>query len=244
MSRISARSILWAGIIAVLPVTAILPVTSALADGPSSVMAKEKDRPRHEQFLKDKAALLQKGPIDVVFIGDSITDGWRRGGLATWKTAFGDKYNALNLGIGGDRTEHVLWRIAHGELEGLSPKVVVMMIGTNNSRSPAIDVIAGVAADLAAVHAALPQAKILLLAIFPRSLKASDGVRVKINQVNEVLSRLDGKDNIKYLDIGAKFLDADGNLPPSIMPDALHPNAKGYTIWAEAIASSVEELAK
>ncbi len=238
MRRFHACSILWATILAVLL------GNEALADGPASVTAKEKDRRRHEQFLKDKAELLKKGPIQVVFIGDSITDGWRGGGLATWQTAFGDKYNALNLGIGGDQTQHVLWRIDHNELDGISPKVVVMMIGTNNSRSSAVDMIAGVAADVAAVHAKLPEAKILLLGIFPRSAKPHDDVRVKIKEVNDVLSKLDGKDNVKYLDIGAKFLEADGTLPKSIMPDALHPNAKGYVIWAEAIGPTVEELAK
>ena len=238
MNRFNARSVLWAGI------AAVLAGNSALADGPASVMPQEKDRGRHEQFLKDKAALLKKGPIQVVFIGDSITDGWRGGGHATWQTAFGDKYNALNLGIGGDQTQHVLWRIAHGELDGISPKVVVMMIGTNNCGSPAVDMVAGVVADVAAVHAKLPHAKILLLGIFPRATNPRDGARVKINQVNEVLSKLDGKDNVKYLDIGAKFLEADSTLPASIMPDALHPNEKGYAIWADEIGPTLQDLAK
>ena len=101
-----------------------------------------------------------------------------------------------------------------------------------------------VAADVAAVHAKLPETKILLLGIFPRSMSPNDNARVKIKQVNDVLSKLDGKDNVKYLDIGEKFLESDGTLPKSIMPDALHPNAKGYVIWAEAIRPTLEELAK
>ncbi len=238
MSRFHARSILWASL------AVSLFASSVRADGPRSIIPQEKDRGRHEQFLKDKADLLKKGPIQVVFIGDSITDGWRGGGRGTWQKAFGEKYNALNLGIGGDRTEHVLWRIAHGELDGIAPKVVIMMIGTNNCGSPAVDMIAGVTADVAAVHAKLPSTKIVLLGIFPRATNPHDGARVKINQVNEVLSKLDGKDNVKYLDIGRKFLEADGTLPRSIMPDALHPNEKGYAIWAEAISPTLEELAK
>jgi len=238
MSRFHARSVLWASL------AVSLFGSSVRADGPGSIIPQEKDRGRHEQFLKDKAELLKKGPIQVVFIGDSITDGWRGGGSGTWQKAFGEKYNALNLGIGGDRTEHVLWRIAHGELDGIAPKVVIMMIGTNNCGSPAVDMIAGVTADVAAVHARLPSTKILLLGIFPRATNPQDGARVKINQVNEVLSKLDGKDNVKYLDIGRRFLEADGALPPSIMPDALHPNEKGYAIWAEAIAPTLEELSK
>jgi len=97
---------------------------------------------------------------------------------------------------------------------------------------------------VAAVHAKLPHAKILLLGIFPRATNPHDGARVKIKQVNEVLSKLDGKDNVKYLDIGAKFLEADGTLPASIMPDALHPNEKGYVIWAEAIGPTLQDLAE
>ncbi len=238
MSRFHARSVVWASL------AVSLFGSSLRADGPRSIMPQEKDRGRHEQFLKDKAELLKKGPIQVVFIGDSITDGWRGGGAATWQKAFGEKYNALNLGIGGDRTEHVLWRIAHGELDGIAPKVVIMMIGTNNCGSPAVDMVAGVTADVAAVHAKLPGTKILLLGIFPRATSPNDSARLKIKHVNEVLSKLDGIDKVKYLDIGSKFLEADGTLPRSIMPDALHPNAKGYAIWAEAIAPTLEELAK
>ena len=210
---------------------------------PASVTPKEKDRKRHDQFLKDKAAQLEKGPIQVVFIGDSITDGWRGGGREVWQKNYG-KYNALNLGIGGDRTEHVLWRIEHGELDGLEPKAVVMMIGTNNIGSPAAEIIAGVKADVAAVHGKLPNAKILLLGVFPRGQAATDPSRAKIKQVNEAISQLNGKEGVTYLDIGQKFLDADGTLPKSIMPDALHPNKKGYEIWAEAIQPALDELTK
>ena len=125
-------------------------------------------RNRHEQFLKDKADLLKKGPIQVVFIGDTITDGRRGGGSGTWRTAFGEKYKALNLGIGGDRTDHVLCRNAHGELDGIAPKVVIMMIGTNNCGSPAVDMIAGVTADVAAVTPGLQRPPKAFVAEKPR----------------------------------------------------------------------------
>ncbi len=210
---------------------------------PASCTPAIKDRNRHEQFLKDKEELLKKGPIQVIFVGDSITDGWRGGGHATWEKSYG-KYNALNLGIGGDRTEHVLWRMQNGELDGTDPKAVVMMIGTNNMGSSAEDIIAGVTCDVNVIHAKLPSAKILLLGIFPRGQSANDGARAKIKTINESLAKLDGKDNVKYLDIGAKFLEADGTLPKSIMPDALHPNEKGYEIWAEATQPTLDELVK
>lgn len=211
------------------------------AKKPASCVPSIKDRNRHEAFLKDKENLLKKGPIQVVFIGDSITDGWR--GRAVWEKNYA-KYNTLNLGIGGDRTEHVLWRMQNGELDGLDPKAIVMMIGTNNSGSPAEDIIAGIKCDVDVIHAKLPNAKILLLGVFPRSPSANDPVRAKLKSVNEAISKLDGKDNVKYLDIGEKFLGTDGSLSKDIMPDYLHPNEKGYEIWAEAIGPSLDEMVK
>jgi len=213
------------------------------ADKPKSCIPAEKDPKRHEQFLKDKAALLEKGPIELVFIGDSITDGWRGRGKAVWAKNYA-KYNTLNLGIGGDRTEHILWRVEHGELDGISPKALVMMIGTNNSGSHASDIIAGIRADVEIIHEKLPNTKILLLAVFPRSPKATDPVRAKLKEVNEDISKLNGQENVTYLDIGEKFLDKDGNLPKEIMPDYLHPNEKGYEIWAEAIEPTLDGLMK
>ena len=210
---------------------------------PASCIPAEKDRNRHEGFLKDKEKLLAKGPIQLVFIGDSITDGWRGGGRKVWEQNYA-KYNTLNLGIGGDRTEHVLWRVQHGELDGLSPNAVVMMIGTNNSGSPAKEIAAGIRCDVAAIHEKLPEAKILLLAVFPRSPSPTDGVRRKLKEVNQDIEQMNGKDNVTYLDIGSKFLEPDGTLPKSIMPDALHPNEKGYEIWADAIRPTLDELMK
>lgn len=213
------------------------------ASKPASCIPREKDPKRHEGFLKDKEALLKKGPIQVVFIGDSITDGWRGRGKKVWQSNYG-KYNALNLGIGGDRTEHVLWRVDHGELDGISPKAIVMMIGTNNIGSSAQEIAAGITCDVKAVHEKAPDAKILLLGVFPRGMNAHNPARAKIKEVNQTISKLDGTDNVKYLDIGDKFLEPDGTLPKNIMPDALHPNAKGYAIWAKAIEPTLDELVK
>ena len=212
---------------------------------PASCTPEQKDPNRHEGFLKDKEEQLKKGPIQLVFIGDSITDGWRGGGKTVFHESY-DKYNTLNLGIGGDRTEHILWRIEHGELDDLHPKAVMLMIGTNNlGRKQSVeDTITGIKCDVAAIHEKLPDAKILLLAVFPRGAKADDHFRGQIQQVNEAISKLDGKENVKYLDIGPKFLDDMGDLPKDIMPDALHPNQKGYEIWAEAVQPTLEELMK
>ena len=212
---------------------------------PASCTPEQKDPQRHEGFMKDKEAQLQKGPVQLVFLGDSITDGWRSGGKQAFDENFG-KYNTLNLGISGDRTEHVLWRIDHGELDDLHPKAVMLMIGTNNlGRKQSVeDTIAGIKCDVAAIHEKLPEARILLLAVFPRGAKPDDQFRGEIKQVNEAISQLDGKENVKYLDIGPRFLDDMGELPKDIMPDALHPNQKGYEIWAEAMKVPLEELMK
>jgi beta-glucosidase len=203
---------------------------------------------RHEKFLKDKTEALAKGPIQFVAVGDSITDGWRnKNGKETWEKAFG-AYNPYNIGIGGDRTQHVLWRIDEGELDGINPnpKVAMLMIGTNNISNPSDEAIAdGIKACVEDIHKHLPQTKILLLAVFPRKPEATDPVRARIKHINEIISKLDdGGKTVKYLDIGDKFLESDGKLPPTIMPDYLHPNAKGYEIWAEAVKPTLDKMMK
>jgi lysophospholipase L1-like esterase len=165
-----------------------------------------------------------------------------------WDERFG-KYDPANFGIGGDRTQHVLWRIENGELDGIAPKAVVLMIGTNNSGAyPAEEILKGDVKIVEQIHAKLPQTKLLLLGIFPRGKDAQDpktiAVREKLKTVNAGLAKLDDGKKTRYLDIGAKFLDADGNLPVDIMPDALHLSPKGYAIWADAIQPLLDELMK
>lgn len=201
---------------------------------------------RHERFLKDKEALLKKGPIELVFIGDSITDLWRSRGKDVFEKNYA-KFNTYNIGISGDRTQHVLWRIDNGELDGLTPnpKVAQIMIGTNNLKpNPSNkEIAAGVTKIVREVHEKLPQTKILLLAIFPRGEKPTDPLRARIKSINETLAKLDdGGKTVKFLDIGDKFLEPDGTLPKSVMPDSLHPNEKGYEIWADATRPALEEM--
>ena len=226
-----------------------------LKDEPSVPSIKGANNPkngflkRHAGFLKDKESLLKEGPIEMVFIGDSITDGWRGSkGKAIFEENYG-KYNAYNIGISGDRTQHVLWRIDNGELDGLTPnpKVAELMIGTNNLKpNPSNDEIAaGVTKIVDEIHQKLPHTKVLLLAIFPRGEKPTDPFRARIKAINQTLAKLDdGGTTVKFLDIGDKFLAPNGTLPKDIMPDSLHPNAKGYGIWAEATRATVEELMK
>lgn len=197
-------------------------------------------------FLQRHALLVEtakKGDIDLYFLGDSITQGWQKV-PETWAKAFGP-WKPGNFGIGGDRTQHVLWRLDNGELTGVHPKVVVLMIGTNNSGSDKPeDTASGVAKIVATLREKLPETKILLLAIFPRGKDSNDALRKKNDQVNAIISKLADDKHVFYLDIGAKFLEPDGTLSKDIMPDFLHPNAKGYDIWVEAMNPKLTELMK
>jgi beta-glucosidase len=194
---------------------------------------------RHEAFNNR----IKQGDVDLVFIGDSITQGWEGSGKDVWAKHYGDR-KAVNLGIGGDRTQHVLWRLEHGNIEGISPKLAVLMIGTNNSNgtdNTAEEIGAGIEAIVKKLRTDLPQTKVLILAIFPRGAKPNPQ-REKNAKASEIASQLADNENIFYLDIGPTFLDADGTLSKDIMPDLLHLSPRGYEIWAEAIEPKVAEL--
>ncbi len=192
----------------------------------------------HERFV----GIAKEGKAQLVFLGDSITAGWG-GKKDIWDKAFG-AYTPANFGIGGDRTQHVLWRIQNGELDGIKPKAAVLMIGTNNSGSDSAEGIAkGVTRIVETIREKQPQAKILLLAVFPRGEKASPNPgRDKLKEVNATIAKLDDGKNIFFLDIGDKFLQPDGSLTKEIMPDFLHLSAAGYQIWADAIGPKLAEL--
>lgn len=186
---------------------------------------------RHEAMN----ARVKQGNVDLVFIGDSITQGWEGSGKNVWEKYYG-KRNAVNLGIGGDRTQHVLWRLDHGNIDGISPKLAVVMIGTNNAGDNTPEEIAdGVEAIVKKLRTKLPETKILLLAIFPRGPNPDDPHRQVNEKANALIAKLDDGQHVEYLDIGKRFLTDDGTLTREIMPDLLHPREKGYTIWAEAI---------
>jgi len=187
--------------------------------------------------------------MQLLFLGDSITEGWTKA-PDLWKENF-EQYQAANFGISGDRTEHVIWRIEDGVLKGLRPKVVVLMLGTNNSSSQTGKEIAAANSRVVElIRAKIPEAKVLLLAIFPRGpRKGSDGrlddgvARMKvIHEANLELAKLDDGKQIRFLDIGAKFLGSDGKIPEALMPDQLHPNAAGYAVWADAMRPLLEEM--
>lgn len=195
-------------------------------------------------FMKLHEAFLERGkqPVGVLFLGDSITQGW--GGQKTiWEKAFG-QYQPANFGIGGDRTEHVLWRIANGELDNVKPKVVVLMIGTNNwFRSPE-DIAKGTTAVVRAIQSKLPETKVLLLGIFPRGARADDPIRVKIKGVNAELAKLADGEKVRYFELWDQFLEPDGTLTRETMPDLLHLSPKAYQTWADAIGPVLAEMTK
>jgi lysophospholipase L1-like esterase len=197
---------------------------------------------------KHKANLqvAQQGDAELLFMGDSITDFWRNtdgafAGKPVLDKYFG-KWKVANFGIAGDTTQGVLYRLQNGEGRGFTPKAVMLMIGTNNTaRNSAAEIAEGVGAVVLELQKDFPDAKILLLGIFPRG-RAGDPVRATIADINTRISKLHDGNRVHYLDIGAKFLDANGNIPADVMSDALHPSTRGYEIWAEAVIAPITQL--
>ncbi|HEU4520745.1 MAG TPA: GDSL-type esterase/lipase family protein [Thermoanaerobaculia bacterium] len=196
------------------------------------------------EFLRAHQAFLERGKdpaVRLLFIGDSITKGWDWGDQKPLWDRYFAQYGAANFGIGGDRTEHVLWRIENGELDRVKPEVVVLLIGTNNIGSTAGEIVRGVTAVVESIRARMPDSRLVLMGIFPRGAAADDPSRAKVREVNMGLAKLAGG-NVVFLDIGSQFLAPDGTLPKDIMPDALHLSFKGYEIWAEALSPLLEQL--
>lgn len=189
--------------------------------------------PRHEGFVETAKA----GNIDLLLHGDSITDWWVQGDAnkAMFDKYFGS-YKTANFAVAGDTTQGVLWGLKNGEGQGFQPKAVMLMIGTNNTGgNTAPEIAEGIGAVVLEMRKDFPDAKILLLAIFPRSMPG-DPVRDKIAEINKIISKLDDQRHVFYLDIGARFLDDRGVfLPDSFRGDNLHPQAKGYDIWGAAV---------
>ena len=197
---------------------------------------------RHAEFLE----IARQGDIDCLLMGDSITDWWRRAGLAVYEENFGS-LKCANFGIAADRTQGVLWRFANGELDGYSPRLMMLMIGTNNLRfrgppNTPEEVSMGIAAIVTRFRAKFPAAKVLLLGIFPRGAEASDPLREPIRRVNEIIAGLDDGEYVHFMDIGDRFLEPDGSISVEVMADALHPTELGYEIWADAMMPRFREM--
>jgi lysophospholipase L1-like esterase len=201
---------------------------------------------RQAQVLK--RAQDNPGPCDIVFIGDSITQGWEGAGKNVWTNYYGNR-KCLNFGVGGDRTEHVLWRFENGQLDGLKPKAAVLMIGTNNSNKnragvedySEAEILEGIQAIIKQIRTRLPETKLLVLGIFPRSQNFSTQ-RGKLLQINQVLAKVADGQMIHYIDFGSQLIEADGSISKDIMPDYLHLSPKGYEIWAQTIEPKLKEL--
>lgn len=208
---------------------------------------------RHEA-IKER---VKQGHIDLIFIGDSITHSWETSPTHAWENNGAEiwaKYyeprHAVNMGFSGDRTENVLWRLDNGEIDGISPKLAVLMIGSNNSNNDdytAEQIADGIIAIIEKLRARLPQTRVLVLAIFPRSEKPCPQ-REKNAKASQLAAKYiadqtaQGNNWLSYLDIGPEFLTADGTLPMETFPDFLHPNVKGYQIWAEAMEPWIVKL--
>lgn len=200
--------------------------------------------PREGNWVKRHESINERakaGDVDLLFIGDSITQGWNDN--AVWKKYYGTR-KAMNAGIGGDRTQHVLWRLDNGNIDGIKPKLAVLMIGTNNSNredNSAEEIADGVKAIVAKLRAKLPETKILVLAIFPRGEKPN-AQREKNAKASELAAKVADDKMVFYQDIGKAFLTEDGTLTKEIMPDFLHLTLEGYEIWAKSIEAKVAEV--
>ena len=196
---------------------------------------------RHQQKLAERETL--KKNLELMFLGDSITHAWEVEGSEHWQQHFAHR-KAFNLGFAGDRTEHLLWRIQNGEINNLSPKWVVLLIGTNNAGhrhdSPQ-EIAAGIKAILVELKQRLPNSKILLMAIFPRSRNTAKPMRKRVDSANMLMKAYSDEKQVLWLDINHHFLTDEGILLESIMPDLLHPNAAQYDVWANSILAFIQQ---
>lgn len=199
---------------------------------------------KHEAQVEDATI----GGRRTVFLGDSITEGWRTAGQASWTRFFGDM-RALNVGISGDRTQHTLWRLNAGLIEALNTQdadvqVVVLMIGTNNSNGAdhsAEEIAAGIKANVRAIRAGLPRARVLLHAILPRGEGPSEQ-RAKNAAASKLAAEMADGQTVRYLDLSDRFVDAEGKLNREFMPDLLHLSPKGYEAWGGALRGPLVEM--
>lgn len=192
----------------------------------------------HEAFVQR----ISRGNIQVIFFGDSITARWTSTGRDAWKQHFSN-LDAVSFGVGGDKTQNLLWRMQNGELEGVHPRVAVLLIGTNNLKSnTGPETVDGIKAIVAEMRKRIPETKILLLGILPRGEMPEGKFRATIREINEDIAALDDGSSVFYLDIGQEFLRPDGTLSRELMPDFLHPSAAGYAVLANALVGKLGTL--
>ncbi len=224
--------------------TVLLGQTNTLDHANRCITPAPREGKAYDRFLLlNQRVKESQSQAEVIFVGDSITEGWEYGGKTIWAKYYAPRH-ALNLGIGSDHTQHVLWRLDHGNLDGLHPKVTVVLIGVNNipdeTNTPRM-VLEGVTAVVQKLRTKLPETKVLLLGIFPFR-EDFCAQRAKALQVNQALHKLEDGQSIFFLDIGHLFIQPDGKISKTIMRDFLHPTTEGYRIWAEAMEPTFARL--
>ncbi len=225
----------------------IIPVPSTLDKAEAAGWAKGSTWiSQHEDINQ----IGQNRNVDLVFLGNSITQSWGGEGRNVWKLgqSIWDKYysnrNAANFGISGDRTQHMLWRIDHGNFDLIHPKVVVVMAGTNNMEdNTAKDIAKGIKAILERLQQKIPDSKLLLLGIFPRGEKPDDLLRKKVNKINKLIVKFQDNEKVFFLNLDSVFLNKDGTANTSLMrSDFIHLQLAGYEAWANAMNPKLFEL--
>lgn len=201
--------------------------------------------PREDDWWQERNAgvnaRVQEGNVDLIWIGDSIVHLWEVVGAPVWEQYYA-KRNAVNMGFSGDRTSQVLWRLEHGHLNGINPKLAVVMIGTNNYHvNTAEEIAAGVKAIVARLRSSLPETRILLLGIFPRA-NVDTEYQERLVQATAMFADAAEEPMVEFLNINRVFLDRDGKLDKTAMPDLLHPNKRGYELWAHAVEPTIARL--
>ncbi len=225
--------------------------TEPIAPKPDASVARSK--PNDERFMRmhhEFLARARSGPVDLLFLGDSITQGWSGRGRTVWEEYYAPLH-AANFGIGGDQTMGVIWRIENGELDGIDPRVVILLLGSNNSALHTGKEIAAANAKIVRlIRERMPKTKVLVLAIFPRGPRIDSQGKVDdhlgrmavIADANARLAGLDDGQHVRFFDLNYIFLDASGNIPSTLMPDQLHPDTGAYRLWAEAMQPILAEM--
>jgi lysophospholipase L1-like esterase len=206
---------------------------------PTDRLAEPYWKVRHDACV----ASTEAGGFDVAFLGDSITQEWETVGREAWNTHVAP-LKAANFGFSGDRTEHVLWRLDNGEVIGAKPKAVVLLIGTNNigHGQSAEETAAGIKAVVTRLRSGLPNAKILLLAPFPRGAELESPERKAVEETARLIRGLADGTAVIFRDLGTLFTRPDGSIDPKLMPDYLHLSAAGYELWGKALAPELERM--
>lgn len=220
---------------------ALLTLTLTAAATNTATTPVPRDAPKWLARNQAMADRIKQGNIDLLWIGDSIVQRWETDGKPTWDKYYAPR-NAINLGISGDNTEHVLWRLDHYDLTKITPRLAIIMIGQNNGpHNTAEEIAEGVEAIVQLLRTQLPETKILVLGITLRGETASDE-QTKLSKSNQILSETADNNHVFFLNINQAFLDNHGNVVKALMPDFEHPNAAGCAVWAAAIEPTVAQL--